>query len=580
MKENVLKYITELESYKTAIKQLHWSAKNMSEHKLFDDIASSVANVQDEVSEMEQGMHGQVQPNILKPSNYEITSSKKFLDDLMASTKEFYGTIDGEEYVGIRSVVESFMGEVDKFKYLLDICLKEDLQRRLNKKQVNEAYNGVNDEWYEEEDYNGHIGEPGMIRSYDIGTYYDGQAEEDAAENGYDNVEEYLRYWWNEVQPECPWYWTKVGSGYGYNGTTIFRDGQTVCKNIYGQIMFDEYPIGGVRESRKIRKEALDHYPKSVKGRENLIYKAVRGARLDSMKYHDESWQALRDYDYIISSLGLDFTYWCENGGYCDYDPTDHMARSKEYKIKITFPDGFAFGGYIKMMAAGTVEDPFSAYDTCIVLWPNREDTMESKVYTLTNEQLNGIIKESVIRLLKEYGDTEKGQYDLGRLCSRKAKQHGGYSSKESEEVQDYAIKQRKGDADKHLAFDLGARDEMHKGSTTDSEDKTAGEYWHDRMKKVKGKIGKHLMKPKHLSEGRNNDHYTHFAVNKETNKIVNGWDYSDIEPTELKQFKRDYFIVDLVDYGLDPKNYKIVGDKFLRRNGIDPDDDSNWANR
>lgn len=33
-----------------------------------------------------------------------------------------------------------------------------------------------------------------------------------------------------------------------------------------------------------------------------------------------------------------------------------------------------------------------------------------------------------------------------------------------------------------------------------------------------------------------NTENYTHLAVNKFTNLIVNGWDYSDVEPSELKR--------------------------------------------
>ena len=101
--------------------------------------------------------------------------------------------------------------------------------------------NNLYQEWYDEEDYDGKTGEPGMVRSYDIGTYYMSNAEEDAKESGYDNVAEYLSYWFNEIKPECPWYWQKIGSGYGYNGTTIFKEGGLVCKDICDQIMFDEY---------------------------------------------------------------------------------------------------------------------------------------------------------------------------------------------------------------------------------------------------------------------------------------------------------------------------------------------------
>lgn len=76
----------------------------------------------------------------------------------------------------------------------------------------------------------------------------------------------------------------------------------------------------------------------------------------------------------------------------------------------------------------------------------------------------------------------------------------------------------------------------------------------------------------------KNNQGYSHFAINKATNKIVNGWDYRDEDPDDLRQFKHDYFTVDLIDYGFNPKDYKILSDRHLRRIGIDPDDNANWA--
>ena len=72
---------------------------------------------------------------------------------------------------------------------------------------------------------------------------------------------------------------------------------------------------------------------------------------------------------------------------------------------------------------------------------------------------------------------------------------------------------------------------------------------------------------------------YTHYAVNKKTGKIVNGWDYSDVDPNDLRRFKKDYFSVDLEDMELDPKLYKIVGRQYLLRSGIDTQDWGNWAN-
>ena len=81
------------------------------------------------------------------------------------------------------------------------------------------------------------------------------------------------------------------------------------------------------------------------------------------------------------------------------------------------------------------------------------------------------------------------------------------------------------------------------------------------------------------IKESSEEENYTHFAVNKETKKIVNGWDYHGYDPNELRQFKRDYFFDDLRDYDLNPKDYTIVTRAYLERQGIDPNDQSNWAN-
>ena len=84
----------------------------------------------------------------------------------------------------------------------------------------------------------------------------------------------------------------------------------------------------------------------------------------------------------------------------------------------------------------------------------------------------------------------------------------------------------------------------------------------------------------KHINESEEEDNYTHFAVNKNTNLIVNGWNYSDQDPEELRRFKKDYFMVDLIDNEFDPKQYKILTRKGCIRQGINPDDQlNNWSN-
>lgn len=78
---------------------------------------------------------------------------------------------------------------------------------------------------------------------------------------------------------------------------------------------------------------------------------------------------------------------------------------------------------------------------------------------------------------------------------------------------------------------------------------------------------------------GQNNNNYTHFAVNKNTNLIVNGWDYSGYDKEDLRLFKRDYFFNDLEDNDFNPKEYKILTYNGCKKQGINPDDDACWSN-
>ena len=158
--------------------------------------------------------------------------------------------------------------------------------------------------------------------------------------------------------------------------------------------------------------------PKSIQARINQIYRIVKKYGIDSRVYSDEAWQAISDYYRAISSLGCEVEMKpCANlnnsdslesdGGYCDYDEYDHMPRSKQYSVKITFEDGMSINGYIKCMAAGTVQNPFSRYDTCIVLWPKNNRVLEgeenmNKKMSLSEAELKQLVKEATIKVLTE----------------------------------------------------------------------------------------------------------------------------------------------------------------------------------
>ena len=141
MNKKVLSFVNKLEGYKTAIKELHWDADNMSQHELCDKIADSIAEFQDTVSEVEQSITGKLATGNLKPVSYKVTTLKKFVEDVLDAANSFYKSIknEGDTYTGMRSDCESFLSDMQRNLYLVNFTMKEDLKRRLANK-LNEGY--------------------------------------------------------------------------------------------------------------------------------------------------------------------------------------------------------------------------------------------------------------------------------------------------------------------------------------------------------------------------------------------------------------------------------------------------------
>lgn len=140
MNKNILNYIEECEGWKVGIKNLHWSADNMSQHELCDDIADEISNFEDLVSEIEQSISGKIKLNGFTPKSYKITSLKSFVEDVISASKSFLKELEGmgEKYIGIKSECETFIGTMQRKLYLVNFTLKEELKKRLRDK-INES---------------------------------------------------------------------------------------------------------------------------------------------------------------------------------------------------------------------------------------------------------------------------------------------------------------------------------------------------------------------------------------------------------------------------------------------------------
>lgn len=192
---------------------------------------------------------------------------------------------------------------------------------------------------------------------------------------------------------------------YGLNMDNSYYESRIdrIVRDTINEAMWTKMPEDGNFPPFKGRK------PKTPKARINQIYSLVQKYGLSSKKYKDDHWQAADDYDKLFKALGYDVDWSVNDGGYGDYSEFTGRDMSKTYNIILTAEDGMQIEGYVKMCAAGSNEDPFDAYDTCMILWnkPKRRYN-ESKIYEVTKRVLRRVLNEDF-----QYANDGEGDLQL-----------------------------------------------------------------------------------------------------------------------------------------------------------------------
>lgn len=120
MKQFVLDFISQLEGYKTRIKELHWDEDTLSGHELAGDIEEMICDFEDSIAEDLQGVFGEdVKVKELRPYKIDSNTLGEFIDSLKSSTMLFYKKLEGDDYIGARSEVEGFIHDINVKKYLI-----------------------------------------------------------------------------------------------------------------------------------------------------------------------------------------------------------------------------------------------------------------------------------------------------------------------------------------------------------------------------------------------------------------------------------------------------------------------------
>ena len=118
-----IEFICKLEGWKTTCNNLHWAAPTRSIHIYLDDLLVVLSTYQDALAEGYMGILGQMNPNIIKSIPSNKMDALSFIDEVKDGTLKFYDNIPASTiYKGITSECETFIQQINKYKYLFDLC--------------------------------------------------------------------------------------------------------------------------------------------------------------------------------------------------------------------------------------------------------------------------------------------------------------------------------------------------------------------------------------------------------------------------------------------------------------------------
>ena len=123
--EFIMTLENKLHGYHTRLKELHFNAPSMAEHKLIDEFDEDLLEFDDEVMEDAQAIFGRIKVGMIQPQLPKATNFNDLLNELRADLVKTKDMLTEKMYTGIINVVDDFFHTVNKNIYLLGIINKE-----------------------------------------------------------------------------------------------------------------------------------------------------------------------------------------------------------------------------------------------------------------------------------------------------------------------------------------------------------------------------------------------------------------------------------------------------------------------
>lgn len=122
--EFIMSLENRLHGYHTRLKELHFSAPSMEEHKLIDDFDGDLLEFDDEVMEDAQAIFGRIGVGMIQPILPKAKNFEDLLIEIRADLVKIKDTLTEKMYTGIINVVDDFFHTVNKTIYLNNIINK------------------------------------------------------------------------------------------------------------------------------------------------------------------------------------------------------------------------------------------------------------------------------------------------------------------------------------------------------------------------------------------------------------------------------------------------------------------------
>lgn len=121
--ELFINFLNKLEGWKAKCKNLHWAAPKKNIHVYLDEFLDILSDYQDGLAEGYMGILGKMQPNVIKGIPSDSLNAIDFINEVRGATIVFYDKIPQETiYKGIVSECETFIQNINKYKYLFELC--------------------------------------------------------------------------------------------------------------------------------------------------------------------------------------------------------------------------------------------------------------------------------------------------------------------------------------------------------------------------------------------------------------------------------------------------------------------------